>query len=86
MEGVPKYLKKKWGESRWKRMARFRLRNEMLRNKYWEDEERKKCRLCGKKEESWVHVWKKCRRVGESWQEAVREILGEKEKGEWWMR
>lgn len=28
-EGVPGYLKKGWGESRWQRQARFRLGNEM---------------------------------------------------------
>lgn len=28
-EGLPGYLKKRWGESRWKRIARFRLGNEM---------------------------------------------------------
>lgn len=28
-EGVPRYLKKGWRESRWQRVARFRLGNEM---------------------------------------------------------
>lgn len=28
-EGVLGYLKKGWGESRWKRIARFKLGNEM---------------------------------------------------------
>lgn len=26
-KGIPAYLKKKWGESRWRRVARFRLGN-----------------------------------------------------------
>lgn len=28
-EGMPDYMKKEWGKSRWKREARYRLRNEM---------------------------------------------------------
>lgn len=48
-EGIPEYLRKKW-ESRWKRIMRFRLENEMRESRYWE-EETKKCRLCkGSKE------------------------------------
>lgn len=34
-------------ESRWNRIARFRLGNGMRGNRYWEDEEKKMCRLCG---------------------------------------
>jgi len=89
-EGVPGYLKKGWGESRWKRIARFRLGNEMREGRYWEGEERKKCRLCGNEEESWEHVWERCRRWreggGGGWQEAVGWVLGEDGEGERWMR
>jgi len=43
-------------------MARFKLGNEMRKGRYWEEEERRKCRLCGNEEESWKHVWKRCTR------------------------
>lgn len=33
-EGIPGYLKKGWGESRWQRVAWFRLRNEMRGENY----------------------------------------------------
>jgi len=46
-KGIPEYLKKDWGESRWQRVARFRLGNEVKEGKYWEEEEKGKCRLCG---------------------------------------
>jgi len=61
-KGIPEYLKKGWGESRWKRVARFRLGSEMREGRYWEGEERRKCRLCGYEEESWEHVWERCRK------------------------
>jgi len=35
-EGVPGYLKKGWGKSRWRRVARFRLGREMRGGRYWE--------------------------------------------------
>jgi len=40
-------LEKGWGENRWKRVARFRLGNETLEGRYWENEEKRMCRLCG---------------------------------------
>ncbi|KYN20536.1 hypothetical protein ALC57_07111 [Trachymyrmex cornetzi] len=46
-EGLPKYLNKGWGEERWRRVARFRLGNEVKEGRYWEEEEERKCRLCG---------------------------------------
>lgn len=46
-EGIPGYLKKNWGESRWRRLARFRLGNEVREGRYWLGEEDKLCRLCG---------------------------------------
>jgi len=73
--GIPGYLKKGWGESRWSRVARFRLGNEVKERKHWKEEERKICRLCGGEEvETWEHVWERCRKWNdreESWQEAV---------------
>lgn len=71
---VPKHLKKGWGESKWRRVARFRLGNEMKESRYWEKEEKRRCKLCGWRRESWEHVWEDCRewKKGEgSWQEAI---------------
>jgi len=44
--GIPKYLKEKRKEERMIRMARFRLGNVMREGRYWEGEERRRCRLC----------------------------------------
>lgn len=44
-EGTPKYLEKGWAETKWKRMIRWRLGNEMREGQYWEGEERR-CRIC----------------------------------------
>lgn len=70
-EEIPGYLKKGWGESRWNRVARFRMGNEMGERKYWEDREGRECRLCGGETKTWEHVWEGCgiggirgRRVG----------------------
>lgn len=40
-EGVPEYLKKGWDESKWRRIIRFRLGNEIREGVYWEKEENK---------------------------------------------
>lgn len=71
-EGIPGSLKKGWGESRWKRVARYRLGNEVKRRWYWEEEDKRLCRLCGGEVETWEHVWEGCRKWNEgesSWQE-----------------
>jgi len=52
---VPNYLKKRWGEDRWSRIAKFRMGNE--ERKHWEEVDKKLCRLCGGGElESWEHI------------------------------
>jgi len=89
--GVPGYLKRGWGEERWSRIARFRLGNEVEERKYWEETEKKLCRLCGGGElETWEHLWERCREWreggGGGWQEAVTWVLGEEGEGEEWMR
>lgn len=33
-EGISGYLKKGWRESRWRRIARYRVRNEMRESRY----------------------------------------------------
>jgi len=71
-KGIPRYLRKGWGESRWKRIARYRLRNEMREGRYWEEEEKRRCRLCGGEEKTWEHVWESCRK----WKKGGRQTGG----------
>ena len=86
--GVPGYLKKGWGEDRWRRIARFRLGNEMRGGRYWEEEEKRSCRVCGQGEETWGHVWEVCTGWGveRGWQNAMVEVLGDDGEGEEWMK
>lgn len=44
---MPGYLKKGWGESRWQTIVKFRLGDGIKEGKYWEEEEGRKCRICG---------------------------------------
>jgi len=41
-KGIPIYLRKSWGERRYRRIARFRLWNEMKKGRYWKGEEERK--------------------------------------------
>lgn len=45
-EGLLGYLKKGWSEVRWRRVARFRLGNEMRESRYWKEEEKRRCKIC----------------------------------------
>lgn len=77
---VPGYLRKGRRESRRTRVARFWLGNEMRESKYWEKEEKKRCRLCSGSRETWEHVWEGCRewRNGEGIrQERMGWVLGD---------
>jgi len=64
------------------------LGNEVKGGRYWEEEDERRCRLCGGEEKTWEHVWKDCRtwKEGGCWQEAVGWILGGEGKGENWMK
>jgi len=55
--GIPEYLKNGWGESRG--VIRYRLGNEIR-----EREDKRLCRVCGYEEETWEHVWERCRDWG----------------------
>lgn len=57
-------MKEGWGERRWKRIAKFRLGGGQREGRYWEDEEKRVCRLCGRKEKTWEHVWVRCKTGG----------------------
>ncbi|XP_076660673.1 uncharacterized protein LOC143364045, partial [Halictus rubicundus] len=49
----PEYLEKATKEEKWRRVARYRLGNEMRGGRYWEEEEERRCRRCGYEEETW---------------------------------
>lgn len=72
---VPRYLRKKGKERRMIRVARFKLGSEMRGGRYWEKEEKRKCRLCGWAEETWEHVEMCIRKEGEGGRERIVEIL-----------
>ncbi|XP_046142799.1 uncharacterized protein LOC123988066 [Osmia bicornis bicornis] len=87
--GIPRYLEKGWREERWRRMARFRLGNEIKESEYWEKEDKRKCRVCGWEEETWEHIWERCaggKTRKEGWQEKVKELMGGGSEGEEWMK
>jgi len=75
--GTPRYLREKRKEERMIRV-RFRLGNEMKEGKYWEDEGKRKCRICG------------CMREGEGRGRErildIKKILNESKSGKEWMR
>lgn len=51
-------FEERMGVSRWMRIARFRLKNEIRKKRYWEKEKEKECRLCGRERETWKHLGK----------------------------
>lgn len=64
------------------------MNNEMRGARYWEEEGKRMCRVCGGGEETWEHVLGECmgEEEGEAWWEKMRRILGQGGEGEWWMR
>lgn len=40
-EGISEYLKNGWEKSKWRRIARFRLGNEIKEGRYWETKKKK---------------------------------------------
>ena len=98
--GVPGYMKRGWGESRWIRVATFRLGNEMRGGRYWEEEEEEEerrrrrrrrignaeCMVGGRRRGS---TCGRCVRGWGwrwGWQEVVRDVLSDEGGGEDWMR
>lgn len=52
-------MRKGWGESKWRRVTRFRLENEVREKRYWEgEEERWLYRRHGVEREYWEHMRK----------------------------
>lgn len=87
-EGLPSYMKKGWKEKRWQRFVKFRLGSGIRGNRYWEIEEKRKCRICQNRIETWERVWEECGEWGreKGWQEMAEKILEEEGEGEEWLR
>lgn len=86
--GIPEYLKKNWRESRWRRVIRFRLGNEMKASAYWEEEERKMCSLRGGDRNlgTCLGELQGVEERGRELEEVMESILGGEGEGEGWMR
>lgn len=55
-----RYLEMKGKKNKVRMIARFRCCNEWKGERYWEKEEKRVCRVCGWKEETWQHVREEC--------------------------
>lgn len=76
-EEAPGYLRKDSKLSRKEviKIARHRMGNEARANKYWEKEENRRCRLCGKAEETIKHIMEECGISGDGQQESWKETM-----------
>jgi len=75
----PEYLRNENNRNRAMEIkARFRLGTETRANKYWETEENRICRLCGKGEETLKHVFEMCEITGKGYESWKQQIDGER--------
>jgi len=80
-EEKPKYLEIKGKGKKIRTIARFRCCNEWRGNRYWENEESRKCRICERQEETWEHIRKECETRTERGEEDI--MQGEGHGVEW---
>ncbi|KYM94102.1 hypothetical protein ALC62_15275, partial [Cyphomyrmex costatus] len=86
VNGVPRYIgvcKRNEGK-RLVRIARWRCGNEERGNRYWMNEEERKCRLCGRERETVEHMRRECEYVRDKG-ERGRDVLNEDGRGIGWM-
>jgi len=57
---TPRYLRERRKEERMIRVARFRLRNKMREGKYWEEKEKKRCKINVDGRRNRGSMWWKC--------------------------
>lgn len=87
-------MKERGKEEKIIRVARFRMGNEIRKERYWERVEDRRCRLCGWAEKSWEHVMKICDGGGDAeesedfgggwkWRGLDEKATRKKEKGRW---
>lgn len=59
----------------------------MREGRYWEEDEKRKCRLCGWELESWEHLVEVCMEEGRGrGREKIVKILEDDGRGEAWMK
>lgn len=61
---VPGYLKNRWREKVWQRMAIFKLGSQIKDVRNWEGERNRLCKDCEIEMEEWKHVWEECGKWG----------------------
>lgn len=86
VEGIPEYLREKKRGSRNKdvrTIARLRCGNEESGKKYWLGEEDRRCRICGREEETLEHLTSRCREELR-WEEGLDSLMGEEGRGKDW--
>lgn len=60
VKGIPKYLAQKGKGEKMKMIVRFRCYNELRGNRYWEKEDKRRCRICKKYKDTLQHVAEEC--------------------------
>lgn len=78
-EERPRYLKGRRKKKERNIIARFRCGNEARIGRYWESEEGRRCRICGEKEEDWMHILRECEETREEVE--IRELMEENGRG-----
>ncbi|KAH0813723.1 hypothetical protein GEV33_009066 [Tenebrio molitor] len=75
-EDVPVYLRRESAKER-KMMARFRCGNEERENRYWTEEQERRCKMCREESETIEHMWSRCNEMRERERKDRGEILSE---------
>lgn len=75
-ESISEYLKGKMKKKDRSIIARYRCSNEPRENYHWKEAMEKRCRICGKKEESVIHILWECETTCSNIQ--IKEFLNER--------
>ncbi|KAH0814781.1 hypothetical protein GEV33_008010 [Tenebrio molitor] len=75
-QDVPVYLRRESAKER-EMMERFRCWNEERENRYWTEEEQRRCQMCREENETIEHMWSGCNEMRERERKDRREILSE---------
>jgi hypothetical protein len=84
-EDVPVYLRRESAKER-KMMARFRCGNEERENRYWTEEQERRCKMCREESETIEHMWSRCNEMRERERKDRGEILSEDGREIGWMK
>jgi hypothetical protein len=84
-QDVPVYLRRESAKER-EMMERFRCWNEERENRYWTEEEQRRCQMCREENETIEHMWSGCNEMRERERKDRREILSEDGREIGWMK